>query len=136
VIANATIVASSNSNSGSNSTACGLTQGEVDAMNTAFGLSQIDQEWCDTTYLNINGQLINTTALSGIMKLVNLTDLTLEDASISNIPSSIGNLVNLSYLNLNGNTFSSIPESIGNLTNLYSLNLAWNSNLINLPDSL
>ena len=140
MIANATIVAPNNSNTGSSSNACGLTQIEVDAMNIPFeaanSYTMTETEWCDSTSLNITSQPVNATALSAIMKLVNITELILEDTGISSIPSSIGNLTNLAYLNLNGNTFNSLPESIGNLTSLESLSLAWNSNLISLSDSL
>lgn len=70
------------------------------------------------------------------MKLVNLTDLILEDTGISSIPSSIGNLTNLSYLNVNANDLATLPSSIGSLTNLTSLLIAWNANLSTLPDTI
>lgn len=67
MIANATIVGSSGSNSGSGSSACGLTQGEVDAMNIPFevvnGYTMNDTEWCALTDLNITSQPVNSTAL-------------------------------------------------------------------------
>jgi prepilin-type N-terminal cleavage/methylation domain-containing protein len=140
LLAGATIVASNGSNTGSSSNACGLTQIEVDAMNIPFeaanSYTMTETEWCDTTNLNITSQPVNATALWGIMKLVNLTDLILEDTGISSIPSSIGNLTNLSYLNVNANDLATLPSSIGSLTNLTSLLIAWNANLSTLPDTI
>ena len=140
VIANATIVGSSGSNSGSGSSACGLTQGEVDAMNIPFevvnGYTMNDTEWCALTDLNITSQPVNSTALWGIMKLINLNQLYLEATGINNVPNEIGNLVNLTWLNLADNNITSLPNGIGNLTNLEGLILTWNTNLSILPDTI
>lgn len=70
---------------------CGLTQNEVDAIANIFeqvngyrldeiyGYPATATEWCEQVELNFYSQPVNTIALGGIMKLINLQGLTLED---------------------------------------------------------
>ena len=53
--------------------------------------------------------------------------LTMPDASLDNLPASIGNLTNLEELNIRTNSLTVLPVEFGRLTNLRVLNLNDNS---------
>ncbi|KAI3800974.1 hypothetical protein L1987_29074 [Smallanthus sonchifolius] len=56
--------------------------------------------------------------LMKVTGLTNLTDLTMVECNVSQVPSEIENMVSLKNLDLSGNTFSSLPDSLSNLSQL------------------
>ncbi|KAI3741840.1 hypothetical protein L1987_59518 [Smallanthus sonchifolius] len=59
--------------------------------------------------------------LMKVTGLTNLTDLTMVECNVSQVPSEIENMVSLKHLDLSGNTFSSLPDSLSNLSQLVYL---------------
>lgn len=72
---------------------------------------------------------------STIVSLTNLTYLKIIHTPLKTLPTNIGNLKKIESLILENTDIETLPESIGNLNNLYVLNLT-NTELETLPSSI
>ncbi len=83
------------------------------------GLVNLEELYLDNNNLQIIFE-------NGMGNLTELTNLTLHNNKLPNLPNDIGNLTKLTELTLNNNLLESLPNGIGNLTLLTELNLKEN----------